>query len=45
MRIEHKSLLRVIAVFLMSLTGLITAKQVPAEINALVPPNEADPLA
>jgi hypothetical protein len=43
-RIEHNRLLRVIAVFLMSLTGLITAKQVPAEINALVSPNETDPL-
>jgi hypothetical protein len=44
LRIEHNRLLRVIAVFLMSLTGLITAKQVPAEINPLVSPNEADPL-
>ncbi len=44
MRIEHNKLLRLIAVFLMSLTGLITAKQVAAEINALVPRNETDPL-
>jgi hypothetical protein len=33
-----------IAVFLMSLTGLITAKQVAAEINPLVPGSEPDPL-
>lgn len=44
MRIEHNKLLRLTAVFLMSLTGLITAKQVAAEINALVPRNEPDPL-
>ena len=44
MRIEHNKLLRLIAVFLMSLTALITAKQVAAEINALVPRNETDPL-
>ncbi len=44
MRIEHNKLPRLIAVFLMSLTGLITAKQVAAEINALVPRNETDPL-
>jgi hypothetical protein len=44
MRIEHNKLLRLIAVFLMSLTALITAKQVTAEIDALVSPNEADPL-
>jgi len=42
MRIEHNKLPRLIAVFLMSLTGLITAKQVAAEINALVPRNETD---
>jgi hypothetical protein len=44
MRIEYNKLLRLIAVFLMSLTALITAKQVAAEINALVPRNETDPL-
>jgi hypothetical protein len=44
MRIEHNKLPRLIAVFLMSLTGLITAKQVTAEINALVPQHETDPL-
>jgi hypothetical protein len=44
MRIEHNKLLRLIALFLMSLTALITAKQAAAEINALVPPNETDPL-
>jgi hypothetical protein len=44
MRIEHNRLLRLIAVFLMTLTSLITAKHVAAEINALVSPNEADPL-
>jgi hypothetical protein len=44
MRIEHNKLPRLIAVFLMSLTGLITAKQVTAEINALVPRHETDPL-
>src|SRR6266576_6271583 len=44
MRIEHNKVLRLIAVCLMSLTGLITAKQVAAEINALVPRNETDPL-
>jgi hypothetical protein len=44
MRIEHNKLLRLIAVFLMSLTGLVTAKQVAAEINALVPRNETGPL-
>ena len=44
MRIEHNKLLRLIAAFLVSLTGLITAKQVIAEINAPVPGNETDPL-
>ena len=44
MRIEHNKLLRLIAVFLMSLTGLVTATQVAAEINAAVPRNETDPL-
>ena len=44
MRIEHNKLLRLIAVFLMGLTALTTAKQVAAEINALVPRNETDPL-
>jgi hypothetical protein len=44
MRIEHNKLLRLIAVFLMCLTGLITAKQVAAEITARVPGGETDPL-
>jgi hypothetical protein len=44
MRIEHNKLLRLIAVFLMSLTAMITAKQVGGEINALVSPNEVDAL-
>jgi hypothetical protein len=44
MRIEHNKLLRLIAVFLVSLTALITAKQIAAEINAVVPRNETDPL-
>ena len=44
MRIEHNKLLRLIAVFLMSLTALVTATQVAAEINAAVPRNETDPL-
>jgi hypothetical protein len=44
MRIEHNKLLRLIAVFLMSLTGLITAKQAAAEISALVLASEPDPL-
>jgi hypothetical protein len=44
MRIEHDKLLRLIAVFLMGLTALITAEQVAAEINAPVPWNETDPL-
>jgi len=44
MSISHNRLLRLVAVFLMSLTALITAKQVAAEINALVPQNETDPL-
>jgi hypothetical protein len=44
MRIEHNRLLRLIAVFLMGLTALTTAKQVAAEINALIPRNETDPL-
>ncbi len=43
-RIEHDKLLRLIAVFLMGLTALITAEQVAAEINAPVPRNETDPL-
>jgi predicted exporter len=43
MRIDHKKL-RLIAVFLMSLAALITAKQVAAEINALLPQNETDSL-
>jgi hypothetical protein len=44
MRIEHNELLRLLAVFLMSVTVLITAKVVAAEINALAPQNETDPL-
>jgi hypothetical protein len=44
MRIERNNLLRLIAVFLTCVTGLITAKQVAAEINAVVPGNETDPL-
>ena len=44
MRIEHNKLLRLIAVFLVGLTALITAKQIAAEINAVVPRNETDPL-
>jgi hypothetical protein len=44
MRIEHNKLLRLIAVFSMSLTGLITTKQVAAEISALVRGSETDPL-
>jgi hypothetical protein len=44
MRIEHNKLLRLIAVFLVGLTALITAKQIAAEINAVVPWNETDPL-
>jgi hypothetical protein len=44
MKTEHRKLLRWIVVFLMGLTPLITAKQVAAEINALVPRNETDPL-
>jgi hypothetical protein len=43
MRIEHNKLLRLIAVFL-AFTGLITAKQIVAEINAPVPGKETDPL-
>ncbi|MFZ0916902.1 MAG: hypothetical protein WAN04_08425 [Candidatus Udaeobacter sp.] len=44
MKIEHSKLLRLIIVFLMGLTALVTAKQVAGEINALVPGNETDPL-
>ena len=44
MRIEHNKLLRLIAGFLIIATALITAKQVAAEINPLISPNEADPL-
>jgi hypothetical protein len=44
MRIEHHKLLQLTAVFLMSLTALITGKQVAAELHPLVSPNEADPL-
>ena len=44
MRIECNKVLRLIAVFLLSLTGLITAKQVAAEVNAPAPQSETDPL-
>lgn len=44
MRIEHHKLLQLTAVLLMSLTALITGKQVAAELHPLVSPNEADPL-
>src|SRR5215467_7420972 len=44
MRIEHNALPRLIAVFLISLTALITVRQVAAEINALVPRDATDPL-
>jgi hypothetical protein len=44
MRIEHHKPLRLTAVFLMSLTVLITARQVAAEINAPTPQNGTDPL-
>ena len=44
MRIERNKLLRLIAVFLVSLGALITAKQVAAEINAPAPQSETDPL-
>src|SRR5215471_11965100 len=44
MRIEHDKLLRLIAVFLISLTDLTTARQVAAEINASALQNETDPL-
>jgi len=43
MRIEHHNP-RFTTVFLISLTVLITAKQVTAEINAPTPQNETDPL-
>jgi len=43
MRIEHNKLLRLITVFLMGLTALITAK-LAAEINAPAPQSETDPL-
>ena len=41
---QHQKLLRLVAVFLLSLTALITARQVAAEINAPAPQNQNDPL-
>ena len=41
---QHQKLLRLVAVFLLSLSGLITAKQVVAEITAPAPQNQTDPL-
>ena len=41
---QHQKLLRLVAVFLLSLSGLITARQVAAEINAPTPQNQIDPL-
>jgi hypothetical protein len=40
----HQKLLRLVAVFLLSLSGLITARHVAAEINAPAPQNQTDPL-
>jgi len=44
MRMERNELVRVIAVFVLSFTALITARQVAAEINAPAPQNQTDPL-
>lgn len=41
---QHQKLLRLVAVFLLSLSGLITARQVAAEINAPTPQTQTDPL-
>jgi hypothetical protein len=40
----HQKLLRLVAVFLLSLSGLTTARHVAAEINAPAPQNQTDPL-
>jgi hypothetical protein len=41
---QYQKLLRLVAVFLVSLTGLITARQVAAEVNAPPPQTAPDPL-